>query len=653
MISHARSTKSNLLCITNTLGYYGIPFQAVKMFFSTCPLCIPNKTIPIRSKQQPLKMILSKSAGARFQMDLVEMLEYNEHKYILRVVDHLLKYGYVHPLKRRTATEVGDALLRILATSLRPRILQSDNGSEFLGYCVNLMNQEFPWMHIVRGRPRKPSTQGSIEVSHRAFKAALVKWLDKKNTANWILGASVVQCEVNRYPMRSRGGLSPHTIYYGHAPMASYSAVLGDAYKTATTEYGLRLAKRILLQVKKDKPDLIISQELVQRWITIGDDIWSNITEENDDDPEEKLFEAFHAGVIEAGLNIDDGMELVPDEVDDGPSLVEDDGDDKVESEDSNNDDTPTEEMVDDLDHYEFNLDVWDDTLQEYSDEEEQPIDVEVENVTNLEMTGQQLPLGSEREDVEVENVTNLEITGEQECTKTTTQTIGIIEQEVNSKKLIVECNTVTTTVDVGSQEDMDSENKLSTTAVDVGSQEDMNSENKLAMLCTTATATIDVDMLEDVDEDVQLLSNDPISGTSEYPIPTVEQDNETYRHGSIITLPKTKDGFMFLISLPSDGTPLVEEYYLCFQEYVKHDNNTMSMAEALGVIKNKGDVVVAIDGVDLSGKKQGDILDMISRKKVGDTCNFTFIDKEAFNFHNYRRVRKGKVDNAVRIHNL
>ncbi len=42
------------------------------------------------------------------------------------------------------------------------------------------MNEVFPWMHIVRGRARKPSTQGSIEVSHKAFKAALVKWLDQK-----------------------------------------------------------------------------------------------------------------------------------------------------------------------------------------------------------------------------------------------------------------------------------------------------------------------------------------------------------------------------------------------------------------------------------------------------------------------------------------
>jgi len=37
-ISHAQSTKSNLLCIKNTLGYYGVPFNAVKTFVQTCPL---------------------------------------------------------------------------------------------------------------------------------------------------------------------------------------------------------------------------------------------------------------------------------------------------------------------------------------------------------------------------------------------------------------------------------------------------------------------------------------------------------------------------------------------------------------------------------------------------------------------------------------
>ena len=63
-------------------------------------------------------------------MDLVEMPYFNGYNYILRVVDHLSKFGYVYPLKTKTSEEVGKSLLCILATSIMPRILQSDNGGE-------------------------------------------------------------------------------------------------------------------------------------------------------------------------------------------------------------------------------------------------------------------------------------------------------------------------------------------------------------------------------------------------------------------------------------------------------------------------------------------------------------------------------------------
>jgi hypothetical protein len=157
-IGHRRDLKSNLDTCKDTLGYYGVPLAAVKFFVNTCPQvksdfivvlefstpfsvanffffqnvsqCVPNKNIPPRSKQQPLKMILTKTAGGRFQMDLIMMPEYNGYNYILRVVDHLSKFGYVHPIKQRTAVEVGHALLAILSTSIMPKILQSDNGGE-------------------------------------------------------------------------------------------------------------------------------------------------------------------------------------------------------------------------------------------------------------------------------------------------------------------------------------------------------------------------------------------------------------------------------------------------------------------------------------------------------------------------------------------
>ncbi len=74
----------------------------------------------------------------------------------------------------------------------------------------------------MRGKPRKPSTQGSIKVSHRAFKNALVKWVDRTGSDDWIMGASIVQCEVNKCIMWVRRNISPYLIYFGKPPMASY-----------------------------------------------------------------------------------------------------------------------------------------------------------------------------------------------------------------------------------------------------------------------------------------------------------------------------------------------------------------------------------------------------------------------------------------------
>ena len=188
---------------------------------------------------------------------------------------------------------------------------------------MKLVNEEFPWMHIVKGKARKPSTQGSIEVSHRAFKAALVKWLDKKGSPDWVLGAHIVQCEVNHCPMRSRGNISPHTIYYGKPPVATYSALLGPAYKVAETEYGLRLAKRVLLQVKTSLPTKECTTEEVKSFIKAGDEVWATCVEDTEEDSELLLNIAFHACLDKVGIQLDPNVSIQPDSPE--YKIVEDD----------------------------------------------------------------------------------------------------------------------------------------------------------------------------------------------------------------------------------------------------------------------------------------------------------------------------------------
>ncbi len=81
------------------------------------------------------------------------------------------------------------------------------------------------------------------------------------NTPNWHLGMHVVECQVNNHPIKVRGNLTPYSMCYSQANVATYSQVLGDCHRIAKTESGLRLAKMLVLTVKKMDDSRILTQD--------------------------------------------------------------------------------------------------------------------------------------------------------------------------------------------------------------------------------------------------------------------------------------------------------------------------------------------------------------------------------------------------------
>ncbi len=149
-----------------------------------------------------------------------------------------------------------------------------------------------------------------------------MKWLDREKRENptdrnagqdWILGASVVQCEINNAPIRVRNHMTPHMVFLGKVNKPSYSALLGQAHKVAQTEYRLRLAKRVLEQVKNIDPNKLISQEQVQAIIKCGDSLWDDALVDPEADVNDMLSVAFYSMLEELGVSIPNNGELVPD----------------------------------------------------------------------------------------------------------------------------------------------------------------------------------------------------------------------------------------------------------------------------------------------------------------------------------------------------
>jgi hypothetical protein len=107
--------------------------------------------------------------------------------------------------------------------------------------------------------------------------------------------------------MRTRGNISPHTLYYSAAPNNSYSTVLGAAYSKAMTEFGLWLPKKVLMLLAEHRPDVLASQQQIEEMIGIGDHLWNICS--RDDTPPVESEQMLFAGVIDI-LKEDFAVEL-------------------------------------------------------------------------------------------------------------------------------------------------------------------------------------------------------------------------------------------------------------------------------------------------------------------------------------------------------
>jgi hypothetical protein len=159
-LGHAGYSRAHKLDIDKT--WWGLPERAIKVYISLCPECLSRNKVPAGDSLNPLKMIILNTIGVKAQMDLIDYRrkECVGYRWILQVA----------ALKRKTAKQTGKALVRIMSTAVIPENLQSDNGSEFLGKCIQYLIEFFKTVNIAIGKPHCPNEQGSVEQGNAASK---------------------------------------------------------------------------------------------------------------------------------------------------------------------------------------------------------------------------------------------------------------------------------------------------------------------------------------------------------------------------------------------------------------------------------------------------------------------------------------------------
>ena len=84
-------------------------------------------------------------------MDLIDMRtrpDYSSsgkiYKWIIQLKDHFTKFCWAQPLETKEAKEVHSVVRNIFYSFEPPRILQSDNGHEFVKDLINSLQNDFP-----------------------------------------------------------------------------------------------------------------------------------------------------------------------------------------------------------------------------------------------------------------------------------------------------------------------------------------------------------------------------------------------------------------------------------------------------------------------------------------------------------------------------
>ncbi len=77
---------------------------------------------------------------------------------------------------------------------------------------------------------------------------------------------------------------------------------------------------------------------------------------------------------------------------------------------------------------------------------------------------------------------------------------------------------------------------------------------------------------------------------------------------------------------LQTHALPYVEEYYVIFEDY-ERDDQGMSLLADKDIMMNFGDVLLAVDGLDVEGMKLPEIINILKGKQT-NIVTLTFLNK-------------------------
>lgn len=236
----------------------------VSAYIKTCRTCQltgkPNQSIrpaplcPIPVVEQPFDHLIIDCVGPLPRSKL-------GHTYLLTVMCQVTRYPAAYPLRTITTKSVVKALTQFISVFGIPKIIQSDQGSNFTSHMFAEILQQ---LHIKHSKASvyHAQSQGALERFHQTLKSLLRSYCtelgcDWEEGLPWLLLAA-------REVVQESTGFSPNDLVFGHkvrGPMA----VLRDSWEIAAPpqnllDYVNGFRHRLVLAVESAKEKLVKSQ---------------------------------------------------------------------------------------------------------------------------------------------------------------------------------------------------------------------------------------------------------------------------------------------------------------------------------------------------------------------------------------------------------
>ena len=216
----------------------GISQRDITAFLSSQE--IAQLTKPASNQVKVVKPITEQNGPFHYwQTDLIDLKNFQDgkigqYKYILSVIDIFSKFAFFRALTNRNGPTVVKAFRDICLDFGAPKILGSDNGSEFISDEFKSMCTKFGIEQRL-GTAYVSTSQGQVERANGAFKRILFDFFITTNTQNFTSVTRDIQYCINNSV--ASHGFTPYQIMFGREPtQVSLSAQLSAIEWGVATE---------------------------------------------------------------------------------------------------------------------------------------------------------------------------------------------------------------------------------------------------------------------------------------------------------------------------------------------------------------------------------------------------------------------------------